>query len=210
MRLILQRWPGTSHLWLGAEPHSLDLPEGRLLGLHLPASAASSRLVVTTTGGMAVLDGPAAGWAVLDLPGRAVSLHAEGPPLRLSGGLGEGPALPALRLWDAPWDDGGPIPEGHWRRARILGNGAVLALAGGAARPFVRISAGGWARISLPTFPLLDGASPVLVALRGPLPLADLDGLTLTLRAGAACDVLWEAVQLRPNSLANSAAPSRR
>lgn len=142
---------------------------------------------------------------MLALPGRALSVHAEGPPLRLSGGLGEGPARPACRLWDA----GGPIPEAHWRAARILGDGGVLALAGGPARPFLRLGAGGWGRITLPDFPVLDVA-PLLVTLRGPMPLAELNGTVLTLRAGVACEVLWEDVQLRPNILANSAGPSRR
>lgn len=206
MRLIFQRRPGLSRLWLGAAPLALDLPEGRVLGLHLPQAAASSTLVVTTQGGPARHAAPQAGWAVLNLPGRPLSLHAEGPPLRLSGGLGEGPEYPACRLWDIA----GVIPESHWRAARILGQGRVLALAGFPARPFLRLEAGGWARITLPEFPLPEGAEPILTALRGPLPLADLTGMTLTLRAGAACEVLWRGVQLRPNSLANSDAPSRR
>lgn len=61
MRLIFQRRPGTSRLWLGETPFALDLPEGRLLGLHLPAPAATSRLVVTTEGGRAALAAPPAG-----------------------------------------------------------------------------------------------------------------------------------------------------
>ena len=75
---------------------------------------------------------------------------------------------------------------------------------------FLRLNGGEMGRITLPETPLPGPILPVLAALRGPLPLADLDGLTLTLRAGAACEVLWEEVQLRPNSLANSAAPSLR
>lgn len=206
MRLIFQRRPGASRLWLSRTPFALDLPAGRLLGVHLPQAAATSCLVVTTEAGTTRHEAPRAGWAVLTLPGRPLKIHAEGPPLRLSGGLGDGPAFPACRLWDGD----GLIPEAHWRRAHILGEGGVLALAGGPARPFVRLSAGGWARITLPPLPLTAAPTPILAALRGPLPLADLEGLTLTLRAGAACEVLWEGVQLRPNSFANSAAPSRR
>lgn len=206
MRLIFQRRPGQSQLWLGAAPLALNLPEGRVLGLHLPQAAASSTLVVTTEAGQARHPSPGAGWAVLSLPGRAFGVHAEGPPLRLSGGLGEGPEFPACRLWDAEE----VVPESHWRAARILGEGGLLVLAGGPARPFVRLDAGGWARITLPPFSLPEGAKPRLTALRGPLPLAGLEGMALTLRAGAACEVLWEGVQLRPNSLANSLAPSRR
>jgi hypothetical protein len=206
MRLIFQRRPGRSHLWLGAAPHPLELPAGGLLGLHLPAPAASSCLVVTTSAGEARSASPAAGWAVLRLPGRVLHLHAEGAPLRLSGGLGLGPELPACRLWDAE----GLIPEAHWRGAHLLGEGGLLALAAGPARPFLRLRAGEMGRITLPETPLPGPVLPVLAALRGPLPLVELEGLTLTLRAGAACEVLWEEVQLRPNSRANSVAPKRR
>lgn len=206
MRLIFQRRPGQSHLWLGETPQPLDLPAGDLLGLHLPRSAASSCLVVTTGAGLARLEAPRAGWAVL-AAGRALAVHAEGPPFRLSGGLGEGPAFPACRVWEAAPE---LVPEGHWRAARILGEGGVIALAGGVARPFLRLAAGGWGQIRLPPLALPGEAIPLLTALRGPLPLAEISGLTLTLRAGAACEVLWEGVQLRPNSLANSLAPSLR
>ncbi len=208
MRLILQRWQGPSRLWLGAAPQALHLPEGGgLLGLHLPRAAPASALVVTTAAGPARLAAPAAGWVALELPGPPLAVQAEGAPFQLSGGLGEGPAFPACRLWEAA---PGLIPEDHWRRARILGDGAVLALAAGPARPFVRLAAGEVARITLPPPGVPAPLEPILAALRGPLPLADLTGLTLTLRAGAACAVLWEGVQLRPKSLANSEAPSRR
>ncbi|WP_431302361.1 hypothetical protein [Sediminicoccus sp. BL-A-41-H5] len=208
MRLIRQRWPGETRLWLGAAPQRLHLPpDGNLLALHLPRAAPSSALVVETQAGAARLAAPAAGWVVLELPGPPLAVRAEGPPFQLSGGLGEGPAFPACRLWQA---EPGLIPEDHWRRARILGEGAVLALAAGPARPFLRLQAGEVARITLPGCALPGPVEPVLTALRGPLPLAELDGLTLTLRAGAACDVLWEGVQLRPNNRANSEAPSLR
>lgn len=201
MRLLHQRRPGTTALWLDTTPRALTLPDcgATLLGLHLPA-ASGSTLVVTTAAGEARSVAPRAGWAVLPLPGRPLTLHAEGAPLRLSGGLGEGPEAPACRLWSGE----GLIPEAHWRAARILGEGAVLALAGGAARPFVRLHAGGMARITLPPLALPGPVTPVLTALRGGLPLAELEGLTLTLRAGAFCEMLWDGVQLRPNSLANS------
>ncbi len=208
MRLIHQRRPGVSRLWLGDAPQPLNLPPGgELLGLHLPRAAPSSALLVTTRGGHARLAAPAAGWVVLELPGPALAVRAEGAPFQLSGGLGEGPAFPACRLWHA---EPGLIPEDHWRRARILGDGGVLALAAGPARPFIRLQAGEVARITLAPLDLPAPLAPVLAALRGPLPLAELDGLTLTLRAGAACAVVWEGVQLRPKSLANSEAPSLR
>jgi len=206
MRLIFHRRPGHTALWLGEAPHPLELPSGALLGLHLPRPAPSSVLVVTTAAGVARLSGPAAGWALLSLPGHVLSVHAEGPPLCLTGGYGEGPEFPACRVWS----EEGLIPEAHWRAARILGEGGVLALAGGPARPFLRMRAGEMGSIALPVTPLPGPVQPVLTALRGELPLAELQGLTLTLRAGAFCEILWEEVQLRPNSLANSPAPSRR
>jgi len=206
MRLIFQRRPGHTALWLGDTPRRLELPAGALLALHLPRPAPSSALVVTTAAGEARLAAPTAGWAVLSLQGQALSIHAEGPPLRLSGGLGEGPEFPACRVWS----EEGLIPEVHWRAARILGEGGVLALAGGHARPFLRLHAGEMGRIALPAIHLPGLVDPLLTNLRGELPLAELDGLTLTLRAGAFCEILWEEVQLRPNNLANSPAPRRR
>ncbi|UPY34975.1 hypothetical protein [Sediminicoccus sp. KRV36] len=206
MQLIFQRRPGQTALWLDSAPRPLALPEGRLLGLHLPAPAAASAIVVATDAGVARLEAPADGWVVLALPGRVLTLHAEGPPLRLSGGLGEGPEHPACRVWH----DEGLIPEAHWRQARILGDGALLALAGGPARPCLRLKAGEWGRVTLPPLALPGPVRPVLAVLRGSLPAADLAGLTLTLTAGSDCEVVWEAVQLRPNSLANSDAPKRR
>ena len=206
MRLIFQRRPGSTALWLDTWPRPLDLPVGAALGLHLPRPAPSSELVVTTQAGEVRLASPAAGWAVLSLRGRVLSLHAEGGPVRLSGGAGEGPEFPACRVWSGE----GLIPEALWRGARIMGEGSVLALAGGPARPFLRLRAGELGRIALPPYPLPGPVDPVLTALRGQLPLAQLEGLTLTLRAGAFCEILWEEVQLRPNNLANSVAPSRK
>ena len=199
MRLIFQRPVGHATLWLTGVPLVLAVPEGAWLAVHLPVAAPSSTLVLTTRAGHARLPAPGAGWAIL--PGTAVTLHAEGPPLRLSGG-----DAPACRVWSA----GGLIPEAHWRAARILGDGAVLALAGGPARPFVRLRAGGMARITLPDCALPGPIAPVIGTLRGQPPLAELSGLALTLRAGADCEVVWEDVQPRPNSRANSAGPSRR
>ena len=206
MRLIFQRRPGNTALWLGEAARPLELPAGALLALHLPRPAPSSTLVVTTAAGEARHAAPAAGWALLSLLGQALSVHAEGPPLALSGGQGEGPEFPACRVWS----DEGLIPEAHWRAARILGEGGVLAMAGGPARPFLRLRAGEMGRIALPATPLPGPVEPLLTALRGEIPLAELEGLTLTLRAGAFCEILWEEVQLRPNSLANSLAPSRK
>jgi hypothetical protein len=208
MRLIRQRRPGQTRLWLGATAQPLHLPpEGNLIALHLPRAAPSSALVVTTAAGPARLAAPAAGWAVLELPAPALAVLAAGAPFQLTGGFGVGPAFPACRLWQA---EPGLIPEDHWRRAHILGEGAVLALAASAARPFVTLRAGEVARIALPPLTLPGPMEPVLTALRGPLPRAELNGLTLTLRAGADCAVLWEGVQLRPKSRANSEAPSLR
>lgn len=197
MRLILQRRRGATSLWLTEQPFPLDAPEGaNLLGLHLPESARST-LVATTESGEVRCDALAAGWVVLPLPGRLRTLHAGGAPFRISG------APPACRFWEAAR---GLIPEAHWRAARFLGDGAVLALAGGPARPFVRLGAGETGRITLPPLALPGPVEPILVALRGPLPIVELKApLTLTLRAGAACEVVWEGVQLRPNSFANSA-----
>jgi hypothetical protein len=134
MPLIFQRRPGRSHLWLGAAPHPVTFPEGAVLGLHLPSAARSSTLVIATEAGEARLAAPGAGWAILRVAGRPLSLRAEGAPFRLSGGLGEGPEHLACRLWS----EEGLIPEAIWRRAHILGEGSVLALAGGPARPFLR------------------------------------------------------------------------
>lgn len=227
MRLILQRRPGAGSMWLTGQPFPMEAPPGaNLLGLHLPAPARSS-LVATTTAGIERCDMLAAGWVLLPLPGHLLTLHAEGAPFRISG------APPACRFWEAA---PGLIREADWRAARFLGDGAVLALAGGVARPFMRLGAGETGWITLPPLFLPGPVKPILAPLRGPLPLAELSHaaptggplprsnrilteqpsfpgdasperhpLTLTLRAGAACEVLWEGVQLRPNSFANSA-----
>jgi len=197
VRLLHQRRPGTAALWLDGRPRALDLPVAGLAAVHLPAAAPSSMLVL----GAARIRAPEAGWVVLGQAGPGDTLRVEGVPLRISGTQGEGPLPPACRIWA---EIGEPIPESHWRAARILGDGAVVALAGGPARPLLRLAAGGSARVILPPL-ALPAMEPVLAVLRGQPPLAELDGLTLTLRAAAACEVVWESVQLRPKSRANSA-----
>ncbi|TCI00500.1 hypothetical protein EJV46_07675 [Roseococcus sp. SYP-B2431] len=198
MRLLHQRRPGTTSLWLDERPRGLGLPVAGLAAVHLPAAAPSSTLVLGATR----VTAPAAGWVLLGQAGPGAALRAEGMPLRLSGTLGEGPLPLACRIWDA----GEPlIPESHWRAARILGEGATIALAGGAARPLLRLAAGASARVTLPPLPMSAPLDPVLAVLRGRKPLAELEGLTLTLRAAAGAEVVWEAVQLRPKSRANSA-----
>lgn len=198
MRLLFQRRRGTTVLWLDERPRALALPQAGLLAVHLPAAAPSSTLVLGTMRVVA----PPAGWVLLGAAEAGATLRAEGVPLRLSGGLGEGPLLPACRIWEA---EDALIPEAHWRAARLLGEGAVIALAGGLARPLIRLDAGGVAQVTLPPWPLPGPADPVLAVLRGSPPLAEFDGTTLTLRAAVACEVVWEGLQLRPKSRANSA-----
>lgn len=198
MRLLHQRRPGVTALWLDERPRDLALPVAGLVAVHLPAAAPSSALVLGETRVAA----PAAGWVVLSEAAPGATLRAEGMPLRLSGTEGEGPLPPACRVWEP---SGAPIPESHWRAASILGEGQLIALAGGPARPWLRLAAGGSARVTLPPLPLPDPVEPVLAVLRGEPPLAELDGMTLTLRAATACEVVWESVQLRPKSRANSA-----
>lgn len=198
MRLLHQRHPGVTSLWLDERPRELALPVAGLVAVHLPASAPSSALVL----GAARVTAPAAGWVVLGPAEPGATLHAEGAPLRLSGTRDEGPAPPACRIWEA---SGEPIPEALWRAARILGDGAVIALAGGPARPWLRLCAGASAQVMLPPLPLRDPLDPMLAVLRGEMPVTGLDGATLTLRAASDCEVVWEGVQLRPKSRANSA-----
>lgn len=198
MRLLHQRRPGGAALWLDGRPRELDLPVTGLVAVHLPAAAPSSALIL----GEARVSAPGAGWVVLGQAGPGRTLRAEGVPLRLSGTLGEGPLPLACRVWDA---EGALVPEAHWHRARLLGESALIALAGGPVRPLLRLAAGTSARVALPPLALPRPLEPVLAVLRGETPLAELDGLTLTLRAASACEVVWESVQLRPKSRANSA-----
>ena len=208
MTLLFQRRPGVTTLWLDAQPQAFDIPAGGgWLGLHLRAPAPSSALVVTTTDGVARLEAPGAGWQMISLLGQPLALHAEGPPLRLSGAAGVGPEYPACRLWAGHSE---LVSEALWHQAEFLGEGRLLGLAGGPVRPFLRLEPGQMGRIRLPLVPLPGPVQPVLSALRGHMPLFRLHGLTLVLRAGAACEILWEAVQLLPKSRANSVLPSRR
>ena len=198
MRLLHQRRPGVTSLWLDEHPRDLELPMAGLAAVHLPAAAPSSTLIL----GDARIPMPGAGWILLGEAGPGARLRAEGVPLRLSGTHGEGPLPPACRIWEAP---DALVPESHWRAARIHGEGAMIALAGGPARPLLRLAGGSSAQVTLPDWRLPGPLEPLLAVLRGQPPLARLDGLTLTLRAASACEVVWEGVQLRPKSRANSA-----
>lgn len=189
-RLILDRPPGPAGFWLGEAPFRLDAPPAGTLALHLPRPAPLSVLVA----GAARLPGVLlrAGWVELPGPG-PLMLRAEGAPIVLSL---DHQARPALRAWDAP-------PEPPWQAARILGRGALVALGASGARPVLWLAAGEAAWVTLPHVEALP--APRLRALRGPPPRAELRwGLphapaetgpgpcTLHLRAGLACEVVWE------------------
>jgi hypothetical protein len=192
-RLILDRPPGPGAFWLGAAPFRLDAPAGAALALHLARAAPLSTLLA---GGKrlpgAVLG---AGWVEFPGPGPLL-LRAEGAPIALSLGAGAEGGRPALRAWDGAVE----IP---WHAAKIWGQGAVVALGAGWAGPVLRLAAGEAAWVTLPVMAALP--APRLVAVRGPLPRADVQwGLphaprphgpsrvTLRLRAGLACEVAWE------------------
>ncbi len=200
-RLILEAPPGPGLLWLTEAPRALALPAGGGFALHLARAAPGAVLHARAAAGVARLaPGFATGWIEPGLAAAAdLVLQAEGGPLALSRAAdGE----PARRVFaEAP----GAIPEAQWRAARVWGAGAVVALGAGRARPVLRLAAGAAAWVTLPPLDLPALPAPRLVALRGPLPRAALRWglphapaaagpapLTLALRAGLACEVVWE------------------
>lgn len=197
-RLILEAPPALGVLWLTEAPRPLALPPGGGFAVHLARAAPLATLVAGTQRvGGALL---AAGWLPLPRGEGPVSLRAEDAPIALSRAAD---GAPARRLWAEP---PGAIPEAAWRAARILGEGAVMALGAGPARPFLRLAAGAAAWVTLPPLGLAALPAPRLAVLRGPPPRAVLrwglphapraEGpgpVTLALRAGLPCEVVWEA-----------------
>jgi hypothetical protein len=190
-RLILDRPPAHTCFWLGEAPFRLEAPARAALALHLPRAAPLATLIA----GDARLPGAllAAGWVELPTRGGALLLRAESAPIALSLGTD---GRPALRAWEG-------MADAPWQAAKIWGRGAVVALGAGRARPVLRLAAGEAAWVTLPLMEVLP--APRLVALRGPLPRAGLHwGLphaplahgpgpvTLRLRAGLGCDVMWD------------------
>jgi len=200
-RLILNRSPGAACFLLADAP--LALGGAGMAAIHLPRAAPCATLVAQdATGEEARLPGTLlrAGW--VELPRRPCRIFAEGAPIPLSLGLGAAGGLPALRVWDGPEP---PIPEAIWAAARIWGRGCVVALGAGPARPLLRMAAGEAAWVTLPDFPSQVLPVPRLTALRGPPPRALLrwglphaprtqgpGPVTLALRAGLGCEVVWE------------------
>lgn len=196
LRLIEERAPAGPVMWLGDAPFVMEAPSGEVLALHLahPSPSAVLRLA-----GRGIAAGPRAGWLMVEAPPAGpLTLRAEGAPLPLSL---DAAARPALRVWAG---EDGAIPEADWRAARVLGVGGVAALGAGPARPFLRLAAGeaGW--ITLPPLDLPALPAPRLALLRGPPPRHALHWgepgaprahgpapLTLVIRAGLACEVVW-------------------
>jgi hypothetical protein len=202
-RLILDRPPGEAFFLLSDAPLILD--GAGMVAVHLPRAAPCATLVARdATGAEARLPGALlrAGW--VEVPGRPCLLFAEAAPIPLSMGAGAGAAggLPALRVWDGAQP---PIPEASWGAARIWGRGGVVALGGGPARPLLRLAAGEAAWVTLPGLSAQMLPAPRLTTLRGPAPRAVLrwglphapraqgpGAVTLALRAGLGCEVVWE------------------
>jgi len=189
-RLILDRPPGPAWFRLGEAPLRLDAPPCGALAVHLPRPAPFSVLVA----GEARLPGAwlRPGWVEWAASG-PVALRAEGAPIALSLDHAGRPALRA-------WAEEAELP---WPATRIWGRGAVVALGAGRARPVLRLAAGEAAWVTLPEVATLPAAR--LVVLRGAAPRAAVHwGLphapraggpgpaTLWLRAGLACEVVWE------------------
>lgn len=195
-RLIHEARPAGPLMWLAADPFLMEAPNGQALALHLARPAPSAVLCV---GERRVPAGLRAGWLLIEAPPPApLTLRAEGAPLPLSL---DAQARPALRVWAG---EGGAIPEAHWRAARVLGRGGVAALGAGPARPFLRLGPGEAAWITLPRLELPALPVPRLAVLRGPAPAHALHWgepgapcaqgpapITLALRAGPACEVVW-------------------
>ena len=196
-RLILDAPPACGVLWLTEEARALALPAGGGAALHLARAAPCAVLVVNA----ARLAGArlAAGWLPLPAAG-ALLLSAAGAPIPLSRAAD---GLPARRVWD---EAAGAIPEAAWAAARVWGEGRVVALGGGPPRPVLRLAAGGAAFVTLPWLEARALPEPRIATLRGPPPRARLGWgpphaprdagpgpVTLALRAGLACEVVWEA-----------------
>lgn len=197
-RLIHEAPPAGPVMWLTEAPVPIEAPPCDALALHIARPAPSAVLRI---GDRRLPLGPRAGWVLVEAPPRgAFTLRAEGAPLALSL---DARARPALRVWQG---EDGPIPEAHWRAARVLGAGGVVALGAGPARPLLRLAAGeaGW--ITLPALDLPALPEPRVTLLRGPAPRLDLHWgepgapratgpapLTLAVRAGLACEVVWRA-----------------
>jgi hypothetical protein len=195
-RLIHEAPPAGPVMWLTDAAVVIEAPPGEALALHLARPAPSAVLCLA---GRRIAAGPRAGWWMVEAPPAGpVALHAEGAPVPLSL---DAQAHPALRVWEGTE---GPIPETHWRAARVLGPGGVAALGGGPARPLLRLGPGeaGW--IILPVLDLPALPAPRIEVLRGPAPRHALRWgrpgeprpagpapLTLALRAGLGCEVIW-------------------
>ncbi|WP_424814459.1 hypothetical protein [Roseococcus sp. YIM B11640] len=209
--LILHRHPAATPLWLGETARRLELPMPGLVALHVAAPSPSSTLILEGAGWALRQPAREAGWTLLGETGDGpFAIRAEGPPVRLTCARDAAPATPACRLWRLTAADEGAVPETHWHAAAILGPGRLAQIGAGPARPLLRLGAGEAAWITLPPFPLTDEAEPVLAVLRGHRPLARLSGggeapVTLSLQAPTACELVWEGIQLRPKSRANSA-----
>lgn len=200
-RLILDRPPGVGSFLLADAPLVLD--GAGMVALHLPRAAPCATLVVRNSAGVeARLPGTLLGAGWVELPGRPCRILAEGAPIPLSFGAGAAGGLPALRVWDGL---DSPIPEAAWAAARIWGRGGVVALGGGPARPLLRMASGEATWVTLPELGAQMLPVPRLTALRGPLPRALLrwglphtahaqgpGPVTLVLRAGLGCEVVWE------------------
>jgi hypothetical protein len=213
-RLIHESLPAGPVLWLGEAPLPLHAPHGTAIALHVARPAPSAFLCLerrpasaepgpppSVCGGRRLPAGPRAGWLIIEAPPEGpLALRAAGALLPLSL---DAAARPALRVWEG---EESAIPETHWRAARVLGDGGVAALGAGPARPLLRLGPGGAGWITLPALGLPALPAPRIEVLRGSTPRHALHWgepgaprargpapITLALRAGLACEVLWRA-----------------
>ena len=194
-RLMLDHPPAPGVTWLTEAPLMPGWPGCAARAVHLarPAPLALLRCGEVELPGALLR----AGW--LELPGNG-PLRAAGAPIALSraadGGL-------ARRAWAVA--AASPIPEAHWAAARILGEGAVMALGADGARPVLRLGLLGRAWVTLPALDLPILPAPRIALLRGVMPRARLHwgqpGLerphgpgpvTLHLAAAGPAEVVWE------------------
>jgi hypothetical protein len=197
--------PGVSRV-LGAAPLLAPAPPAAQALLHVAALAVPAELCLRRVSERRLIV-YRPGWIEVPLP------EGEGP-LRITASPAGVVSL-SLDEAGAPWlrpvapRAAGLIPEDAWQNARILGRGAMLRCGTGPARPFLALRGGeaGWIILPALAQPPLH---PRLALLRGLPPLATIEagraGLTLTLRAGAACEVLWEDVAATPLDKAGPAA----